>query len=159
MRFKKYENIIPGAIFLAIAVLYAIQIPSIRISNFAPIDSAFFPKVLCTLLAMLAIIQIVFGIKSVKNIGDDVAVSNADYVCVLQTLAMAVVYVALLRPAGFIVSSIVYLFFQMTILCPKAEAKPAKFLIIAIVTSIVVFFIFRNGLGLMLPEGFLKGLF
>lgn len=159
MRFKKYESIIIGVIFLVIAAVYGSQIPNIKISNFAPINSAFFPKLCCVILAVLALQQLINGVRTLKsNWAEGDEADKTDYMCVAQTFGMTIVYVALLDPLGFIISSIIYLFFQISILCPKAEFKPIKFLIISVITSLVIFVVFKNGLGLMLPRGILKGL-
>jgi putative tricarboxylic transport membrane protein len=79
--------------------------------------------------------------------------------CVLRTLFLSIVYVALLEPLGFLISSMLYIFFQTLNLCPKNEVGFVKFAIIAVVSSIIIYVTFRNGLHLMLPGGPLEGVF
>ena len=77
---------------------------------------------------------------------------------VLATIAAFTVYVFVIEPAGFLLSSIVYLFAQITILAPK-EKRGIKgiilFAVIAVVVCVAVYFIFRFGLNVMLPAGIL----
>jgi putative tricarboxylic transport membrane protein len=61
-----------------------------------------------------------------------------------------------MKPLGFIISSILYLFGQIVILCPKEKYNFVMFAIVSVVTSVVVFYTFRKGLNLMLPVGILK---
>ena len=74
------------------------------------------------------------------------------------TIAAFTVYVFVIEPAGFLLSSIVYLFAQITILAPK-EKRGIKgiilFAVIAVVVCVAVYFIFRFGLNVMLPAGIL----
>lgn len=81
-----------------------------------------------------------------------------EYLRVLATIAAFTVYVFVIEPAGFLLSSIVYLFAQITILAPK-EKRGIKgiilFAVIAVVVCVAVYFIFRFGLNVMLPAGIL----
>ena len=76
----------------------------------------------------------------------------------MATIAAFTVYVFVIEPAGFLLSSIVYLFAQITILAPK-EKRGIKgiilFAVIAVVVCVAVYFIFRFGLNVMLPAGIL----
>jgi len=78
---------------------------------------------------------------------------------VLRTLIMSCVYVLLLEPLGFLISSILYVFCQILNLCPKNDVNIVKFAVIAVVSSVIIYFTFRNGLHLMLPAGPLEGVF
>jgi putative tricarboxylic transport membrane protein len=71
---------------------------------------------------------------------------------VLLTLAL---YVALLQPAGFVVASSM----QFYLIARAFGSRTAiRDVLVAIAFSIVLFFVFSNGLGLQLPPGILADL-
>lgn len=162
MRYKRYEPIIMSGLFLCVAAIYASQIPYIKISNFVSIDSAFFPKLILSGLVVLALVQLVFGIIEIRKSKAEANVikpSKIDFLCVFETLALSAIYVATLSSLGFLIATIIYLFFQMSVLCPKEEYKPVLFLVISLISSAAIYIIFRYGLRLMLPQGLLRGIF
>ena len=171
IKLEKYEDWLVALFYLIITVVYAVQIPSIKITSISPIDSAFLPIILSAGMGILTVCQIYQAIKKQKKMAQ-AAAENADadaetvdaedapdYGRAMMTLAASLLYVALLNPLGFVISSIVYLELQMCIMSPKDKRKPVKFLIISIITVLVIYFIFHNLLRLMLPNGILTGIF
>ncbi|MDR0466148.1 MAG: tripartite tricarboxylate transporter TctB family protein, partial [Deltaproteobacteria bacterium] len=79
-----------------------------------------------------------------------------EYRGALLTLLLAVAYVAALEFLGFLISSSLYLFFQIMIMCPPDKVRPARFGLIAVVASGIIHVVFRYGLDLMLPLGVLE---
>jgi putative tricarboxylic transport membrane protein len=111
---------------------------------------------------MLSCAQIWLSARELKRAGGSDSggeVKKKDYMCVLRTLTLSCAYVLLLEPLGFLISSALYVFFQILNLCPKNEVNVVKFAVIAVVSSVFIYFTFRNGLHLMLPAGPLAGLF
>ena len=45
----------------------------------------------------------------------------------MYTLATALIYVMLFKPLGFVLSSILYLTVQMSVMAPKEERRPLRF--------------------------------
>ena len=86
------------------------------------------------------------------------AVDRPDYGRVILTLVFSLLYVALLKPLGFVISSILYLELQMCIMSQKEKRKPVKFLLISVISVMVIYFVFHNLLQLMLPNGILTGI-
>ena len=173
IKLEKYEDWLVALFYLIITVVYAVQIPSIKITSISPIDSAFLPIILSAGMGILTVCQIYQAIKKQKKMAQ-AAAENADadanaetvdaedapdYGRAIMTLAASLLYVALLNPLGFVISSVVYLELQMCIMSPKDKRKPVKFLIISIITVLVIYFIFHNLLRLMLPNGILTGIF
>jgi len=75
---------------------------------------------------------------------------------VLLSLILSLVYVFVLQPVGFIVSTLVYLFEQIFILAPdenRTKKDIILYLIIDAVFALVVFFLFRYGFKIVLPAG------
>jgi len=166
MHLKKYGNLYAGIMFLAFTIVFAVQFPAIRITRIALVNSAAYPRVILAMLGVLSCAQIWFSIRELKRTkieGSEAVggkeVKKKDYACVLRTLILSCLYVLLLEPLGFLISSIIYVFFQILNLCPKEELNIAKFAVIAVVSSLIIYVMFRNGLNLMLPAGPLAGLF
>ena len=53
------------------------------------------------------------------------------------------------------ISSVVYLIVQMTVLAPKEKRNYLLFAVISVAVSVVVYYLFRNGLNVLLPAGLL----
>ena len=162
MHFRKYGDLYAGVMFLAFAIVFAVQVPAIRLTRVSLVDSAAYPKVLLAVLGVLSCAQIWISVRELKRAGTGGSGEEGkkkDYMCVLRTLILSCVYVLLLEPLGFLISSILYVFFQTLNLCPKDEVSVVKFAVIAVVSSVIIYFTFRNGLHLMLPAGPLAGLF
>jgi len=166
MHLKKYGNLYAGIMFLALTVIFAVQVPAIRITRIALVNSMVYPVVILAMLGLLSCTQIWLSVRELKRTKiDDLReagkgeAKKKDSMCVLRTLILSCVYVLLLEPLGFLISSILYVFFQILNLCPRDEVSVVKFAAIAIISSLVIYVAFRNGLNLMLPAGPLTGLF
>lgn len=166
MNLKKYGNLYAGLMFLAFTIVFAVQIPNIRRTPIGIIDSRAYPILIVTLLLVLSSILMIMSIRDLMrgkiNEGGEQEADEGgkkNYVCVLITLALSIVYVMLLQPLGFLISSAIYMFFLTINLCPAEKLRPVLFAVIAIVSSTVIYSVFRYGLNLMLPGGILTGIF
>jgi len=75
---------------------------------------------------------------------------------VLITVGLILVYVVLLKPLGFIISSSLYLFAQILVLVPvRIKKNYLLYALVAVITSAIIYVSFRFGLDLMLPAGLL----
>lgn len=165
MNLKKNIDLMTGLFFLLVTVVYASQIPLIKRTKISPVNSAFLPTIIAVGMGLLTICQFYIAFRSIRepkpdsgNGGDSGAAGSPDYRRVLLTLAAALIYVALFAPLGFVISSILYLTAEMCILAPKEARRPVFFFLISIVAVIAIYFIFHNGLSLMLPNGVLTGI-
>jgi len=163
MYLKKYGNLYAGIMFLVFTIIFAYQVPAIRITRVSLVHSAAYPTFILAALGLLSCAQIWLSARELRRtrIGDseETGVNKRDYLCVLRTLILSCVYVLLLEPLGFLISSILYVFFQTLNLCPRSEVNIVKFAVIAIVSSLIIYVTFRNGLNLMLPAGPLGSFF
>ena len=60
---------------------------------------------------------------------------------------------------GFCLSTMLYLFLQISLLAPKAKHSKKSFLIyaiVAVVFTMAIFLIFRFGLSMLLPRGVIE---
>ena len=152
---ERYEDLCIGGVFLAFTVFYVSQIPYIRVTNLAPMNSEVYPKIVTALLFFLSGLQIAVGIKKILRADPDkkTQAQQKEYTTVIRTFFLTVVYILLLEPLGFFISSTLYVFLQIVLLCPPDKVRLGRFAGISLVVSAVVYGIFRYGLDLMLPAG------
>ena len=150
---KRYEDLCVGGVFLAFTVFYAAQIPFIRITNIANLNSSAYPTAVAVLLFLLSGCQLAIGVKKFRTAtpANESQKKHIDYKTVALTFFLTVAYILLLEPAGFCISSALYIFLQIVVLCPPDKIRLGLFAVISLVVSGVIFAIFRYGLDLMLP--------
>lgn len=157
MKLKKYSELIFGLIILAFDVFYFILTTQIPRKG-AIIDATFVPYLLCAIFTLLAVLQIVHGVRVMKNFDAAQAKpENVDVKTVAYTLACIAIYILVLEPIGFILSTTAFLFCMFTILTPvHTKRNYILYGIIAVATALFVYLAFRYGLSLMLPQGLIK---
>ena len=151
MFLKKFGDLAAGVFFLILSIALFLAASALPPS---------LPKVLAIITCILSFFQIRAGFRTMRSFqpNEGAEEEKPEYLRVLATIAAFTVYVFVIEPAGFLLSSIVYLFAQITILAPK-EKRGIKgiilFAVIAVVVCVAVYFIFRFGLNVMLPAGIL----
>ena len=149
---KKREFVL-GIVMLAAGIVY-LALTS-QLPRKQAIDASFVPYLLGAILCVLGVLQLKaarsFVPKDTKK-----AAGNVDYPTVWKTVGLILVYIALMQFVGFPIMTVVYLVAQFTILTP-AERKPnfLVYAVIAVLTSALVYLLFRYAFDMMLPVGFL----
>ena len=159
MFIKKYGDLIVAVFFMALSAFMMIMAKALPKSAVMEIGPDFMPMCVGILTFILAAALLILSVRRLKGHVAEVekeGPDNVDYKSVLLSFAVILVYVFVLQPIGFIVSTIVYLPVQMFILSP-AEKKNTKgiiqLLVIGVVFTFVVFFLFRYGFKIVLPAG------
>lgn len=159
MFFRKYGDIITGIFYTvlgAVVICLAKQLPKSRVMKIGP---DFMPMVIGVIILVLALILLFSSVKNFKlnaAKADASPADTSDYKRVLASLVLVVIYVNILAPVGFILSTLGYLFLQIVVLAPN-DRRNAKnimsYAIIDIVFVFAVFFLFRYGFKIVLPSG------
>lgn len=166
-KLEKYEDWLVALFYLVVTVVYTSQIPGIKHTKISPVDSRFLPAILSAGMAVLTVFQVYNAVKkhqaqkaapAAEETEEVPEAQRPEYRRAMMTLASSLLYVAILQPVGFVISSILYLELQMCVMAPREKRKPVRFLIISIAAVIVVYFVFHNLLRLMLPNGILTGI-
>ena len=152
----KKREIAVGIAFLLVGLAYLYLTTSIPRKQF--IDAAFVPYVLATIMCVLGVLQLL----EVRKISDSASAQvqdASDYRTVWKTLGLIVAYAALMEPVGFPIMTVVYLFAQFIVLTPddKKVSYP-MYLVIAVLTSVIVYALFRYAFDMLLPVGVLSSL-
>ena len=167
LTFNKCRDLILGVILLGLGVAYTLMADQIKrgnklvqrnVGDFA--HARIIPTLLGIILIALAVILIIQGILHLKK-EDGKAVkkmSKVDMLSIALTFAAMILYIVILPHLGFILSTIIYLFGQITILAPKNKRNYLLFAIVAVVFTAIAFVAFRIGLTQMLPRGPIEAL-
>lgn len=121
------------------------------------IDAAFVPWVLAVALCLLGALQLWVWRKLPDKSAEPVEKPEAiDYPTVIKSMALVLLYTALMEPLGFVITTVLYLYAQFIVLTPADEkVKHLRYALIAVVSAVLIFYIFRHGFDLLLPVGLL----
>ncbi len=160
---NRKTDLVTGIVLAVFALWYLYQSFSIRMfaaMGKVAVNSATMPKLwaVCMLLLSAALISRYFrkgkaekAEKAEKKAGSgSILADNAE---VIATFVSLIVYVALLKYAGFIVSTSLYVFAQTIILMQKHERSYVKAGVLAVVFSVAAYFLFVHVLAVLLPIG------
>ncbi len=167
LSFKKCRDLILGILLLGLGIAYTVMADQIKrgnklvqrnVGDFA--HARIIPTLLGILLIVLAVILIVQGILHLRKDDNEPAkkMSKVHMISVALTFAAMALYIIILPRLGFILSTMLYLFGQITILAPKDKRNYLLFAIVAVVFTIIAFIAFRIGLTQMLPRGPIEAL-
>ncbi|MDW2799279.1 tripartite tricarboxylate transporter TctB family protein [Clostridium boliviensis] len=159
MFIKKYGDIIVGGFFMILSAGMMIMAKMLPKSAIMDIGPDFMPMCIGIVTFALAAVLAFLNIKNLKirtAEAETMEKENLDYKRMLISFILILVYVYLLHPVGFIVSTILYLPLQMYILAPDDKKKKKdiiQLVIITVIFTFVVFFLFRYGFKIILPAG------
>ena len=159
MFFRKYGDIVIGIFYAAlgaVTIWLGQQLPKSRVMKIGP---DFMPMVIGILILVLALMLLFSAIKNFKANtakAEAMPADTSDYKRVLASLVLVVIYVNILAPIGFILSTLGYLFLQIVVLAPNDRRSSKNILMYAVIDIVfvfVVFFLFRYGFKIVLPAG------
>ena len=159
MFFKKYGDIVVGVFFMALSAIMMVMAQMLPKSKVMEIGPDFMPMVIGAITFVLALILTVLNVKNMKLWAAELAeaaIDECDYKRVLLSALLVLIYVFVLQPVGFIVSTLVYLPLQMLVLSPddqRGKKQIIQLLIIDVIFTMIVFFLFRYGFKIVLPAG------
>ncbi|MEJ8776626.1 tripartite tricarboxylate transporter TctB family protein [Pseudogracilibacillus sp. ICA-222130] len=151
-------------IFLIISILVFSMSLNMQALTTSAVGADFLPKVIAILIFVLSSYFLIVSIKNpVGNVVDDTdemeEINDSDeskkFTRVLLTGLLMIIYVFLINFIGFILASILYLTVQMVLFSSVTKRNIIVYLLISIVTSVFIYFVFRNIFYVMLPSGIL----
>ena len=104
----------------------------------------------------IIVVQAVRGLR--KNPDGAYERDESDYRRVILSLILILLYVFLLKPVGFILCTLVYLFCQIYVLAPDSSRTRKDipvYLITDVIFTLIVYYLFRLGFKIVLPTGIL----
>lgn len=162
MRKEEKRDLIAGILTLAFGVTELLLTGSIAVKKTAgDPGSAFLPYVVGGLIVLMSLLQLAGTLARLHRSGREASQPHAEGKSELPVLYSAVnmlVYVLLLKPAGFILSSMLFLFLQMTIMAGQKPSgrELAIRAVIAVAAPVLIYFLFVRLFSMSLPSGLLK---
>ncbi|QXI53537.1 tripartite tricarboxylate transporter TctB family protein [Pseudomonas alvandae] len=155
MESYKRNELIAGLAMLGAGVAYLVL--TMNLPRRGTIDAAFVPWVLAVSLCLLGALQLWMWRKLPDKRAEPAEKPEAiDYPTVFKTLALVLLYTALMEPVGFLITTALYLYVQFIVLTPaEQKVKHLRYALIAVVSAVLIFYIFRHGFDLLLPVGLL----
>lgn len=159
MFFKKYGDIVVGIFFMILSAILIAMARALPKSQVMDIGPDFMPMVIGVITFILAAILTVMSLANFKRHAaeiDPASLPECDYVRVLSSIILVLIYVFALQPVGFIVTTLVFLPLQMLVLAPEDSRNKKgviQILIIDVVFTLFVFMLFRYAFKIVLPAG------
>ncbi|MBO1537956.1 tripartite tricarboxylate transporter TctB family protein [Pseudomonas sp. OA65] len=151
----KRNELIAGLAMLGAGIAYLVL--TLNLPRRGTVDAAFVPWILAIALCLLGALQLWAWRKLPNKSAEPTEKSEAiDYPTVIKSLALVLLYTVLMEPVGFVITTVLYLYAQFIVLTPADEkVKHLRYALIAVVSSVLIFYIFRHGFDLLLPVGLL----
>ncbi|KKA07953.1 hypothetical protein VP02_10820 [Pseudomonas ogarae] len=151
----KRNELIAGLAMLGAGIAYLVL--TLNLPRRGTVDAAFVPWVLAVALCLLGALQLWVWRKLPDKSAEPVEKPEAiDYPTVIKSMALVLLYTALMVPLGFVITTVLYLYAQFIVLTPADEkVKHLRYALIAVVSAVLIFYIFRHGFDLLLPVGLL----
>jgi len=123
------------------------------------VGSNFVPMVCSLSIALLALVILVSALRNKdeaynRNVKVETA-SKVDFMRCAASIVLLLLYVACFRPVGFLISSIVYLFVQITIFTTRENRRWLPIIIVSVGLPVCCYLLFVHVLNYMLPAGIL----
>ncbi len=157
------NELIIGVAMLGASIAYLVM--AYRVPGHDGIDAATVPTLLAILLCLLGALQTLSAIgnrarptaESDADAPEQTSASVVEPLTVLKTLGLILIYVVLLGPVGFPIMTALYLYLQFIVLTPvNQKVRHLLYAAIAVVTSAVIYLLFREAFDLLLPAGLLN---
>jgi hypothetical protein len=142
---------------IAVAVVYIGMSFTIPVRALT-ISARLVPQAAGGLLLVLAVINLLLGIKNLKKVLPDNAQTNApvsNYKKVILTLVFIALYTTGLSVLGFLIGSFLFLCAQIFLLAPKEKRKPIVIGVSAATCTGIIYFLFQIVFKVNLPAGIL----
>lgn len=172
MKYEKYNkgknDLFSGIVLGGFAIAYLIGAAMIKIPKMLSaslLNASSVPKLWGVLLLILGIVLIVRGLRVMKA---EKAAGNAPEKrphrmrpnrAVVEMFVVLLVYIALIQPVGFLISTFLFLFAEFNILTYKEDRKLGFSVVFALVCAVGIYAMFKYGFKMPLPQGILKGIF
>ncbi|MFD2212654.1 tripartite tricarboxylate transporter TctB family protein [Metabacillus endolithicus] len=162
------KDIYASVFFIVFSIVMFIASNSIIKLTVSRLGADFAPKLVAVGIFILSIFYLITSLKKQKQDNNQAVSKKTEEekgstnekkkispLSVLLTVGLLVLYVVLMPTIGFLITTVVYLFFQMYFLAAKSERRIPLFVGISIVTSVSVYYLFKSVFYLMLPAGIL----
>jgi len=118
------------------------------------VNSRTLPFILSGIMLFLGILQFISALNKIER---KISKEYKDYLTVIKAAFIIVIYTYAFESIGFIIMTILFLFFMFCVLTPDVyKANYSIYLIVSISVSMAVYLVFRYGLDVLLPQGLIS---
>ena len=156
---EEKRDLFVGIIVGFFSILYyigALQIKMYKGLGVSVIDSSEVPKKWAIFLFLLSIMLIIRSVKRMKK-SSEKNVSLAQLLTLNKevglTFILLAIYTVFLKQLGFVTATFLYIFFQTLVLTKKEKRNYKLTIILAIIFSVLIDYIFVELLSVLLPKG------
>lgn len=158
------NNIIFSILFIVVGAIILYASSDIKliesIEGNTIINSRFYPRIIGSGIIILALLLLLQSIKPSDNDAGVVveeSVKTDNFLATKKTIIaviFCILYVAAFLKIGVIVSTLIYLFAMLLLFGINKESK-AKFILVPIITTVLIYFLFSKLLEVSFPRGIL----
>lgn len=150
---SKTRDIVCSSLFLIVGMFTFANALEIKPLMAKDLGSGFMPKVIGVSLIIIAVIKLILTLINKKESKEKILNDDIDQKGGLLTIGIFLFYVLTFEMLGFIVSTVIYLFFQMLILSNDKNRNCKLFVLISVIFSVVVYALFVYVINRPLPIG------
>lgn len=151
---NKQRDYACSVIFLIFGIFMFTQSLSIQSMMDKDVGSGFVPKIVAA--AIIVISALKFLLTAFNKKKADSIKTDEDMTGGLLTIALLAIYVVLFKPFGFILSTMIYLFFQITLLSTEKNRNFILFGVISVVAPVLIYAMFVYVIKMPLPTGIIS---
>lgn len=170
---KGRNDFFSGIVLCVFAAAYfyaATQIKIMKMLSTSFLNASSVPKLWGVLLFLLGVVLIVRGRLQIQRakrdgtapapvpVGQQINTFLSQNYAVILMLVVLALYVFLMEPVGFLISTVLFLWAEFNILSRKTERRLVLTGILAVVFGVAIYLLFRYAFAMPLPQGILKGI-
>jgi putative tricarboxylic transport membrane protein len=138
------------AVLAASLFLFALTL-GLKDNPLVPIGPGYYPRIVLAVTAAFALALVVSDLFTEKK---PRASESLNYVLVVEMFVVFGLYVGALPYVGFRISTFFYVAATNALLdAPRSPKSGARVLLVALVTTVVVYYVFERYLTVLLPRG------
>lgn len=162
------KDLVTGIVAAAFSAFYLMQTSGIKVFGGATagVTAQTVPRLWGVAMLALSILLILRSILAMRKKSEQDEEESLGFLARLKerrevvcTFALLILYAALMKPVGFIIMSIIYVYLQVWVLTPPEKRTKKMHTIaggLAVFFSVSLYFVFTKYLMVMLPPGILK---
>lgn len=150
---KKSKDLYSGIVLFVFSVFYLLLSKGIKITGSGIGNAQTMPVAVGVIVLILSGILIITNLKTIEK-PENIQEEKSNYLKVALTLLYIIGFVLCLKTVGFLVSCIVYLILQMSLLAEPKDRNYKKIVIIAVIAAFVINILFVKVFSIVLPSGF-----
>ena len=150
---NKYADVITGTIGLVIGIAMLVMSIQIGLAEKDAIGADFLPKIAAVITIAMSGKLVFDGWKASRTYQKETLDYEKNYLGVVIMIAACILYAEFVKPIGFIVTSLVFLYLALCMISRKEERNYLKFAIITVVAVLAIYIIFTKLFGIRLPRG------